>query len=112
MRGYDCSHEYYERKKRRREEKWLDPKTQKMVSLLDLEFIQGNEMYQEIDNVRYFTLESCWSAIGGFVGIFVGYSLLQLPELFVKYCQWLNKKVLSSLQRAKNSEFDAEDGRM
>lgn len=97
---------------RRREEKWLDPKTQKMVSLLDLEFIQGNEMYQEIDNVRDFTLESCWSAIGGFVGIFVGYSLLQLPELFVKYCQWLNKKVLSNLQRAKNSEFDAEDGRM
>ena len=86
---------------RRRDKKWLDSETTKMVSYLDLEFIQGNEMYQEIDNVRDFTLESCWSAIGGFVGIFIGYSLLQLPEVTLKYFQWLNRKILSHMQRKR-----------
>ena len=67
-----------------REEKQLDAKTRQFVSYLDLEFIQGNEMFQEIENVRDFGFESCWSGIGGFVGIFVGYSLMQLPELLAR----------------------------
>ena len=69
-------------------------------------------MFQEIDNVRDFTLESCWSAIGGFVGIFVGYSLLQLPEVATKYFQWLNQKISSHMQRGKNIGLDEENGKM
>ena len=40
-----------------------------------------SDKYQEIQNVRDFNLETLWSSIGGFIGIFLGYSLLQLPEL-------------------------------
>ena len=37
--------------------------------------------YQEILHVQEFSFESFWSAVGGFIGIFLGYSLLQLPDL-------------------------------
>ena len=42
----------------------------------------GSMIYQMIDNLQEFGFESFWSAVGGFIGIFLGYSLLQLPELF------------------------------
>lgn len=40
------------------------------------------EAFQEIQNVNAFSFETLWSSAGGFVGIFLGYSLLQVPELF------------------------------
>ena len=39
------------------------------------------EIYQEIQNYRDYNLDTLWSSVGGFIGIFLGYSLLQLPEL-------------------------------
>ena len=39
--------------------------------------------YQEIENVQEFAFETFFSGIGGFVGIFLGYSMLQIPDLFV-----------------------------
>ena len=48
---------------------------------LVLDFIYMDDFYQEIVNVRDFGFESFWSGIGGFVGIFLGYSLLQIPDL-------------------------------
>ena len=43
--------------------------------------------YQEIQYVRDFSIESFWSGIGGFVGIFLGYSMMQLPEILGR-CTW------------------------
>ena len=40
-----------------------------------------SKFYQEIENSRDFGFESFWSSVGGFVGIFMGYSILQVPEL-------------------------------
>ena len=40
-----------------------------------------SERYEETINRRDFRLEMLWSSIGGFVGIFLGYSLLQLPDM-------------------------------
>ena len=37
--------------------------------------------YQEIVNVRGFDFDSMFSGIGGLVGIFLGYSLLQLAKI-------------------------------
>ena len=37
--------------------------------------------YKLASNDKSFTLLTLWSQIGGFIGIFLGYSLLQLPEL-------------------------------
>ena len=39
------------------------------------------EDYRETINKRSFNLMDLWSQIGGFVGIFIGYSLMQIPEM-------------------------------
>ena len=41
-----------------------------------------DKTYQEIKNSRGFNFENVWAGIGGFVGIFVGVSLMQIPGLF------------------------------
>ena len=46
--------------------------------------------YQEIRNERAFAFESFWSAVGGFMGIFVGASLSQLPILMVDAWDFLD----------------------
>ena len=83
---------------RRRMEKPLDAIKYEMTSYLDIDIIQGSEMYQEIDNVRDFGAESCWSGIGGFVGIFLGYSLLQIPKMMVIYFKEMKRFIRSHLQ--------------
>ena len=45
---------------------------------LRLSFVYMAQEYQEIKNEKDFDMEMLWSSIGGIVGIFVGYSLLQL----------------------------------
>ena len=46
-----------------------------------IKVIYPETFYQEIKNVRDFTFETFWSTAGGYLGIFLGYSLLQIPEL-------------------------------
>ena len=41
------------------------------------------EMYQEVTNKRDFDMEMLWSSVGGFVGMFLGYSLWQCPEMLL-----------------------------
>lgn len=47
-----------------------------------VEYMDTN--YQEIVNERDFGFESLWSAVGGFVGIFVGASLPQIPIMIAE----------------------------
>ena len=49
--------------------------------LLLLKFHFVSEAYQEIINVRDFGFEAFWSSIGGLMGMFLGYSCLQIAEL-------------------------------
>ena len=42
------------------------------------------ETYLEITNQRAFGFKAFWSSVGGFLGIFLGYSLLQLPDIACK----------------------------
>jgi hypothetical protein len=44
------------------------------------------QSYQEVNNAQEFSFISMFSSIGGFIGIFVGTSLLQIPELFQDSC--------------------------
>ena len=48
-----------------------------------------SEIYEEIVNEKDFGFEMFWSSIGGFIGIFVGYSLLQLPEILSEVWQMI-----------------------
>ena len=59
--------------------------------LMVLRFNYLNEDYQEILNVRDFGLETFWSSIGGFIGIFLGYSLLQIPDLLIIGILWVKR---------------------
>ena len=40
-----------------------------------------DDFYQETENVEDFNFESFFSSLGGFVGIFLGYSMMQIPEI-------------------------------
>ena len=48
---------------------------------LRLNISYTTEDFQEIVNVKAFDVETLWSSVGGFIGIFLGYSLLQVTEL-------------------------------
>ena len=49
--------------------------------IFELEINYLSEIFQEIQNKKDFGFEAFWSSIGGFVGIFLGYSMLQIPEM-------------------------------
>ena len=45
-------------------------------------FTHGNDMYEEIINEKYFPFEEFLSSMGGIIAVvFLGYSVLQIPEL-------------------------------
>ena len=56
-----------------------DPKFADKLMLFRFHYV--SEDYQEIVNVRDFGIEAFWSSIGGFMGMFLGYSCLQLAEI-------------------------------
>ena len=45
-----------------------------------MKFIYEDKYFQEIEYTRSFGLESFISNVGGFIGIFLGYSIMQFPE--------------------------------
>ena len=58
--------------------------------------------YQEIQNEQSFGFESFVSGVGGFVGIFLGYSLLQIPELLAVVFSRLVKLKIRGQKKRKN----------
>ena len=50
-----------------------------------------DKTYEETINRRDFGFEMFWSSIGGFTGIFLGFSLLQIPDLVVNFILQMNK---------------------
>ena len=60
---------------------------------LGIEFQYMDKNYQEIINEQEFGLESLWSTVGGFIGIFVGTSVSQAPRLIVNSLAWLKNKM-------------------
>ena len=63
--------------------------TQTPENSFQLNFRYLDKNYEEIVNEREFGIESLWSTVGGFVGIFVGTSLSQLPKLVTITWTWL-----------------------
>jgi hypothetical protein len=60
-----------------------------------IKIVYRDSFFQEIKNLEDFTLPTFWSNIGGLLGICLGYSLLQIPELI--------KNFLSLLKRSRYS---------
>lgn len=59
------------------------------------------QTYQETVNIRDFPFESFFSSLGGFIGIFLGYSMLQIPEL-LSHIPSIAKKLKISTITGKN----------
>ena len=61
------------------------------VSVLCFQFYY-EENYKEIVNQEAFSLADLWSQVGGFVGIFIGYSIIQIPttieEFYKQIKEW------------------------
>ena len=76
------------------DEQWneIEPGIEKIGNYLDIQFRHVNDEYQNITNTKAFTTESCWSGIGGFIGIFVGVSLMQIPQILFGFYQYLFEK--------------------
>ena len=51
--------------------------------VLKIKFRVREEFYQEILNTRAFGMADLWANIGGYVGIFCGYSILQATNYFI-----------------------------
>ena len=52
----------------------------------------SSDYFEETINVRNFGLDSLWANIGGYVGMLLGISCLQLPDLVSHLIQYLPKK--------------------
>ena len=48
---------------------------------IDVTLDYVTDSYRETVNTLAFDMATFWSQVGGFIGIFLGYSLLQVPEL-------------------------------
>ena len=66
---------------------------------LDIQFSNINKRYQVTENSRAFTGESCWAGIGGFIGIFVGVSLMQIPTLLLEFYRLIKIKAIQHLEK-------------
>ena len=59
----------------------VDRSTGQQNQYLDVEIRQLNNRYQMIKNYKEITIENCLSGIGGFIGMLIGLSLRQIPEI-------------------------------
>ena len=49
----------------------------------------GSESYKYFKNVRSFSIYDFWSQVGGFIGMLLGYSLLQVPDILMGMIQMI-----------------------
>ena len=61
-----------------------------------IKVLYTEQFYQEIKNVKEFSFETFWSTAGGYLGFFLGYSLLQIPELLTHLPPFFRKTRLLS----------------
>ena len=72
--------------------------------LMEVDYME--EDYQEFINVREFGFESCWAGIGGFVGIFLGYSCLRIPGTLGQLLVWISMRIQSLKERFYKGEIE------
>ena len=67
-----------------------------------IRFIYKDKFYQQIEYVQDFGFESFWSGVGGFVGLFLGYSINQFPEMIGSFSflfLWIKITILEGIER-------------
>ena len=67
-----------------------DPKDERYLTI-QINYL--NEMFLEIENGERFSAQGFLCRIGGFLGMFLGFSLLQIPDLVAKIMEGCMKKM-------------------
>lgn len=49
--------------------------------------------YEEVQNLRAYGMDSLWAEVGGYIGIFLGYSILHVIELMLMLPKWIQENV-------------------
>ena len=57
-----------------------------------IKFLYADKIYEEIEYIRAIGFESWLSNVGGFVGIFLGYSMMQIPEFLLILANAFDRK--------------------
>ena len=57
-----------------------------------IKFYYTEKVYEEIKYIQAIGFENWLSNVGGFVGIFLGYSMMQFPEIFLLFADLFDKK--------------------
>ena len=56
----------------------------------------SSDVFDETTNVRSFGSASLWASIGGYVGMILGVSLLQVPDIVSGICYYIQRKRMCS----------------
>ena len=59
---------------------------------IDIRLTYSERRYQEIINTRDFGMDTFWISVGGFVGLFLGYSISQIPDLIASIPDLFRKR--------------------
>ena len=78
----------------------LDKEEENKWEAPTMKFLYTNPFYLSIDKSEAFGFESFVSGVGGFVGIFLGYSMLQFPE-FLMAGSSRSREILKSFRELK-----------
>ena len=96
------------------ESRWLEDYRQEWLNEFDfifevvLEFQDGT--YVEIQQIRAYSIEDLVGDIGGYLGLFLGFSLLQIPQLLFKIyfliAGWLSRNKLNMSHTRKKEHTE------
>ena len=50
-------------------------------------------MYKQIERIRAFDVQSMVGNAGGYIGLFLGYALIQLPDALASIFRWCQEKM-------------------
>ena len=64
----------------------------KQKNQLRIHFIFLTKKYEEVQSIREYGMDSLWAEVGGYIGIFLGYSLLQVVEVLLMFPTWMLEK--------------------
>ena len=64
---------------------------EKIKNELRIDFNFLTKKYEEVQNLREYGMDSLWAEVGGYIGIFLGYSLLQVVEVLLVFPKWMLK---------------------
>ena len=59
---------------------------------LSIKIKYPDDRYHEIVNIQQVTFDSFWSSTGGFIGMFLGYSVMQVPDFIFGIVSWSIKR--------------------